>query len=151
MKLRRLVGSGDRIGLLVLPVLVVGLVLNVRYPSAFGVGGPTRALRVASIFVLVPGLAIWLWSAILILTRVPRGQLITAGPFAVVKHPLYTGVALLVLPWVGFLLNSWLGVLLGTVLYLAARIFERREEADLANAFGARWEAYRRRVAIPWL
>ena len=27
---------------------------------------------------------------ILILARVPRGELVTTGPFALVKHPLYT-------------------------------------------------------------
>lgn len=33
------------------------------------------------------------------------------------KHPLYTAVALLVLPWLGFLLNTWLGALVGVVPY----------------------------------
>ena len=32
------------------------------------------------------------------------------------KHPLYTIVALLVLPWIGFLLNTWLGALIGSPL-----------------------------------
>jgi protein-S-isoprenylcysteine O-methyltransferase Ste14 len=34
----------------------------------------------------------------------------------VVKHPLYTGVAFLVLPWLGFLFNSWLGAAIGVIL-----------------------------------
>jgi Isoprenylcysteine carboxyl methyltransferase (ICMT) family. len=47
---------------------------------------------------LIPGVTIWIWSVVLILTKVPRGELITSGPYALVKHPIYTGVALLVLP-----------------------------------------------------
>jgi len=95
MKLKQLVGSGDKIGLLVLPFLVVGLVLNVAFPSVFEVGGPSDALRAISIVVLIPGITIWIWSVVLILTRVPQGELIATGPFALVKHPLYTGVTLL--------------------------------------------------------
>ena len=54
------------------------------------------------------------------------------------------------LPWIGFLLNSWLGLVVGIVLYLAARIIAPEEEADLSERFGARWDAYREAVRIPW-
>ena len=74
---------------------------------------------------LVPGLAMWLWSVILILANVPRGRLITGGPYGWVKHPLYAAAALLVLPWAGFLLDTWLGAAIGAVLYLASRISRR--------------------------
>ena len=150
MNLRQLMGSGERIGLLVLPFLVGGLILNLAFPSVFEVGGPPGWLRLASIAVLIPGFVIWIWSAALILTKVPRGELITTGPYALVKHPLYTDVALLVLPWIGFLLNSWLGVVLGLVLYAGTRIFAPEEEKVLSASFGTRWEAYRRRVLLPW-
>jgi protein-S-isoprenylcysteine O-methyltransferase Ste14 len=151
MQVKRLVGSGDRIGLFVLPFVVVGVVLNVMYPRLFEVGGPPPALRAASTVVLVVGVVAWAWSVVLILTRVPRGQLITTGPFAVVRHPLYTAVALLVLPSIGFLLNTWLGAFLGVVLYITSRVFERDEEAELSRTFGSLWDAYRNSVAIGWL
>lgn len=151
MNLKRLVGSGDRIVLLTLPFLIAGVVLNILRPSLFSVGGPPVALQVLSIVVLVPGVAIWLWSAALILIEVPRQKLITGGPYALVKHPLYTAVALLVLPWFGFLLNTWLGVLVGAVLYVASRIYSPEEERTLSEAFGPAWDEYRRKVRIPWL
>ena len=151
MKLKALVGSGDRIGLLVLPFLVVGVVLNILFPSFFRVGGPPAALLMASIIILVPGVVVWLWSVALILIKVPRGELITGGPFALVKHPLYTGVALLVLPWLGFLLDTWLGAALGLVLYAASRLYSPLEEAKLSQAFGAAWDGYRAAVKLPWL
>ena len=71
--------------------------------------------------------------------------------YALVKHPLYTGVALLVLPWLGFLFNSWLGVLIGMVMYIGSRMFAPAEEAILAKTFGVTWDAYSRKVKIPWL
>jgi len=87
----------------------------------------------------------------LILTKVPRGELITSGPYSLVKHPLYTGVALLVLPWIGFLFNTWLGALIGVVLYVGSRMFAGGEEAVLSETFGTAWDRYRRSVKIPWL
>ena len=68
-----------------------------------------------------------------------------------IKHPIYTGVALFVLPWLGFLLNTWLGLLVGVVLYIGCRIFAPEEEKAMSKAFGAAWDEYSKRVAIPWL
>lgn len=151
MDIKQLVGSGDRIGLVTAPVIVIGVIANVLAPEVFSVGGPPEALRLASVAVVVVGLVVWLWSVVLILTRVPRHELITSGPYAVVRHPLYTGVGLLVLPWAGFLLNTWLGLLIGVVLYAASRVFAPREEAELAQSFGAAWQRYRARVLLPWV
>ncbi len=151
MKLKELVGSGDKIGLLVLPFLVVGLVLNIMFPSLFSVGGPSTALKVISIILLIPGVIIWIWSVVLILTKASQKKLITNGPYSFVKHPLYTGVSLLVFPWLGFLLNTWLGLLIGIVLYLGSRMYAPEEEKTLSKAFGATWDEYSRQVKIPWL
>jgi len=149
--LKRLVGSGDKIGLVAFPFLVVGVVLNVVYPSAFDVGGPPTALRVISYVALIAGVTIWVWSVVLILVKVPKGELITSGPFRLVKHPLYTGVAVLVLPWLGFLFNTWLGAAIGAILYLGSRRFAPEEEAELSETFGPEWDDYCRTVKIPWL
>jgi protein-S-isoprenylcysteine O-methyltransferase Ste14 len=146
-----LIGSGDKIGLFILPFLLVGLLLNVVYPSAFDVGGPSIALRVVSIIVLIAGLTTWIWSAALILIKVPRRELITNGPYSLVKHPLYTGVALLVLPWIGFIFNTRLGAMIGIVLYIGSRIFAPAEEAGLSKTFGDKWHEYCNTVKLPWL
>ena len=146
-----LIGSGDRIGAFILPFLLVGAALNIVFTEAFSVGGPPPWLQAVSAVVLAVGVAVWAWSVLLILTKVRAGDLVTTGPYALVKHPLYTSVALLVLPWVGFLLDTWLGALIGIALYAASWLFAPAEEADLADRFGPRWDAYCRRVKIPWL
>lgn len=151
MELKALVGSGEKIGLFMAPILIIGLVLNIIYPSLFSIGGPSRTLAAISIIVLVPGLVIWIWSVILIATKVPKKELITNGPFSLVKHPLYTGVPLLVLPWVGFLCDTWLGLLVGAALYVASRKYSPDEEKQLSETYGAAWDDYCNKVKIPWL
>jgi len=127
------------------------LVLNILAPSVFDVGGPSAVLKAVSIIMLIPGVTIWAWSVILVLTKVPKKELITNGPYALVKHPIYTGVSLLVLPWAGFLFNTWLGTVIGAVLYIGSRIYAPEEEENLSKTFGAAWAEYRKKVKIPWL
>ena len=151
MDLKLLVGSGDKVILFVLPFLAIGLTLNIAYPAFFEVGGPPDALRAVSIVLSIAGVVIWLWAAALVATKVPRGELITNGPFALVKHPIYTGVALLVIPFLGFLLNSWLGIVVGAAMYIGSRRFAPAEEERMSQEFGPAWDQYCRAVKIPWL
>ena len=151
LRLGALIGSGDRIGAFVLPFVLAGVALNIVFPGAFSIGGPPPWLQVVSAFVLAVGVVVWAWSVLLIMTKVRAGELVTTGPYSLVKHPLYTSVALLVLPWLGFLLDTWLGALIGIALYVASRLFAPAEEADLAARFGPEWDAYRHRVKVPWL
>lgn len=71
-------------------------------------------------------------------------QLITRGPYAYVRHPMYAGLTLAVLG--GLLLyQTWTMVAL-LLLPLGLRRRARREEQVLAAEFGAAWQAYCRRV-----
>ena len=151
LRLGALIGSGDRIAAFVLPFVLAGAALNIVSPEVFSVGGPPLWLRAVSALVLGVGAVIWAWSVLLILTKVRAGQLVRTGPYSLVKHPLYTSVALLVLPWLGFLLDTWLGALIGIALYVASRLFAPAEEAELVDRFGPEWDAYCRRVKVPWL
>ena len=73
------------------------------------------------------------------------------GPYVLVKHPLYTGASFLVLPALGFLLNNWLGLLFGIILYIATRIYRPEEEKRMKKEFGEKYEKYSKGVLLPWL
>jgi protein-S-isoprenylcysteine O-methyltransferase Ste14 len=151
LPLQLLIGSGDKILLFTLPFLLVGVLLNALFRSSFEVGGPPLGLGVLAAVVLIVGATDWAWCITLIVRKVPRGELITTGPYSIVKHPLYAGVALLVLPWIGFLCDTWLGAMVGAAMYFGSRIFAPAEETKLATTFGARWDEYRNAVKLPWL
>ena len=150
MNLKALVGSGDRVMGLWLPFAVIGIGANIVWPAVFRMrfGGAGLA---AGFAVLAVGLPLWITSIVQVLTIVPKGRLITTGPFALMLHPLYTSVALLVIPGVGLVLDTWVGFALGAVLYLSSRLSSPREEDELSERFGAEYEAYRKRVILPWL
>jgi len=151
VKLKALIGSGDRIGKTVLPALVACIAANVLWPEMFSVRGQSAGLQAAAWVILAAGVVVWAWSVGLILIRVPRHELITSGPFALVKHPLYTGVSLLLIPALGIVLGTWLGVVLGVVMYIASRRHAPAEERALAEELGAEWDEYASSVKLPWL
>jgi len=151
MDLDLLIGSGRKIIKFLLPFIVVGIIVNILYPDFFTVGGPSDSLHWISIVFLIAGVVNWLWSAILIAIKVPKKELITKGPFSIVKHPLYVGIAFLVLPWIGFLLNTWLGLLLGLALYVGSKLYSHEEEKTLSSLFGKKWDDYCKRVLFPWV
>jgi hypothetical protein len=53
MKLKPLVGSGDKIGLFAAPFLIVGLILNILFPSLFSVGGPQPRMMNACKYLVI--------------------------------------------------------------------------------------------------
>ena len=150
MALRKLMGAGDRIMLFTLPFALAGVGSNLLWPSAFRTGLGTAGL-VAGIVFLAVGVPLWLGSVIQILINVPRGKLIMTGGFALVRHPLYLAVALLVIPGCGLVLDSWMGFGIGAAMYLAVRLFAVQEEKELAASFPQEYPAYRAKVLLPWL
>jgi len=115
MKLKLLVGSGDRIISLDLPFIAVGIAANIICPKLFELGFATGGL-VAGIILLVIGVPVWLSGVALVLINVPKKKLITTGPFAVIPHPMYTALALLVVPGLGLLFGTWVGAGIGAML-----------------------------------
>jgi protein-S-isoprenylcysteine O-methyltransferase Ste14 len=150
MKLKKLIGAGDQIMGFTLPFAVAGIILNMLYPEVFEVkmGQPGKFL---GLLLLILGVPLWLTSAVQVLLYVPRNKLITTGPFAIALHPLYTSVALLVIPGVGLLLDTWVGLEIGIVLYGFSRHFSVREDRSLEEAFADEYRAYRSKVLLPWL
>lgn len=150
MMIKALVGSGDRIVGVTLPFAAVGIAANVVWPAVFATGFGRGGL-IAGIVLVAIGGPLWLVSVAQVLIVVPRAKLITAGPYALMLHPLYTSVAVFVIPGVGLIAGSWVGFAIGAVLYLASRLYAPQEERELSAHFGSEYEAYRAKVRFPWI
>jgi protein-S-isoprenylcysteine O-methyltransferase Ste14 len=72
--------------------------------------------------------------------------LVTTGPFAITRNPMYLGLTLLLLAWAVILSAPW--TLLGPVAFvlLITRFQIIPEERAMLAKFGAAYEEYRRRV-----
>lgn len=111
------------------------------------------------IFLYFPGLALVLWGRLALGKNyfVSTGmgaqlfadqQLVTSGPYALVRHPMYAGLALAA--WGALLIYfTWTTVyfsVFAPMLFLRAR----REEQALAAEFGEQWQEYCKRVPAFW-
>ena len=105
-----------------------------------------------ALFVAFPGigLAIWAWFRIGLRkvrihpTATELTVLVTGGPYGVVRHPMYTGLlwftaALLVDPWQGWRMASWIALL--AVLYVKSMCEEQSMLEQIPD-----YESYRQRV-----
>jgi protein-S-isoprenylcysteine O-methyltransferase Ste14 len=90
------------------------------------------------------------WSAIVTLKQ--DHELVTSGPYALVRHPIYTG---LLSGFLGsaFALGRWSGLLAVAIVYLALLRKYRLEERWMRERFGMAYDAYRARVKalVPFL
>ena len=148
--LKLLTGSGDKMAPFIWPFAILCFVLYIIFPSLFSIP-KSNLLTIFGLILFILGLIVCIWSQILILIKVPKKQLITNGPYTLVKHPLYTAVSLLVLPGLGFLIDIWLVLLFGLILYIITRIYRPEEEKRMKKEFGGKYEKYSKSVLLPWL
>jgi protein-S-isoprenylcysteine O-methyltransferase Ste14 len=90
------------------------------------------------------------WSAIVTIKE--DHELVTTGPYALVRHPIYTGLLLGFLGW-ATAVDRWRGPLAVVIVYLALWRKYRLEERWMRERFGAAYDAYRTRVKalVPFL
>jgi len=150
MNIKQLAGTGDKIIGFTLPFALAGIILNVLYPQWFKMDSGLTGVIIGAVL-LVLGIPFWLISVVQILKYVPQNKLITKGPFSVLLHPIYTSIALLVIPGLTLVFDTWLGFLIGAILYIISRIFRGREEKKLETLFMGEYEKYRSKVIIRWL
>lgn len=106
------------------------------------------------------GTAVGLWARAALGARwslVPRAGreagLVTWGPFARVRHPVYLGV-LAILAGVAVAFANWVALLVCLLLVVPALLWRAKvEEALLADVFGEEYRLYRRRtkMLIPYV
>jgi protein-S-isoprenylcysteine O-methyltransferase Ste14 len=81
-----------------------------------------------------------------LITIRPASTLVTSGPYAVTRNPMYVSLALLTIAF-GLFLNTWWTVLLLVPTLLIVQQFVIvPEERYLRRQFGVEYEAYTRRV-----
>ena len=90
------------------------------------------------------------WSAIVTLKQ--DHELVTSGPYALVRHPIYTGLLLGFLGW-AISVDRWRGLLAVAIVFLALLRKYRLEERWMRERFGVAYDAYRARVKalVPFL
>ena len=117
--------------------------LSARFVPSF------RSIQIAAIMVTCLGTALCIWARFILgenwsarVTRKVGHELVRTGPYAYVRHPIYTGLTLAMLGTATFV-GEW-RALLGVGIAVTGEILKaRREEQFMIAEFGATYEQYR--------
>ncbi len=155
--------SGSWTGLLRSPLFYVlasliyfGLCWLLWHPLPLTLSLPVRVIAlIGGCLLFFPGLALVLWGRLTLgkqyFVSTTQGallyaghRLVTSGPYAWIRHPIYTGILLVGLGGLLIYLN-WTFVLIA-LHFPGLTLRARREEEALKAEFGADWEDYCRRT-----
>lgn len=110
-------------------------------------------ISVWSAVLFIPGLLIRFWAAGFIgptsrNRQITTDHLATRGPYALARHPLYIGNALLVAAGLVLLRPHWILIVLTSVGFVALYVLlARAEEKHLSLKHGKEYDEYRQRVS----
>lgn len=109
----------------------------------------------ATFTILLAAASVWLLASAVrtlgkqwaVAARLVEGhKLITAGPYAYVRNPIYTGMLGMLIA-TGLAMEHWVATIVAVIIFFVGLVIRvRTEEKLLRSAFGAEFEDYARRV-----
>jgi len=142
-----LFGCGPKLALICLPYVILSLIVIYKYPEFLDL----RFLdffyvKVFGFVWLGLGTIYWMYSAIFFLKYFKPGNLITQGPFALCRNPIYSSIIVFIIPSLALIFYSGLVFSIALVLYLGFRISIHGETNVLRRIFGEEYEIYEKSV-----
>lgn len=143
------------------PLLLAALLLFAPWPELLRgyFMTPSAATFATGTALLAAGLVFAVWARIVLgrnwsgtVTLKHDHELVRRGPYAWVRHPIYTGL-LAAFAGTAIALAQWRGILTTVIVFVALWRKLRIEERWMGEMFGAAYARYRREVAalIPFL
>ncbi len=140
-----------------LSAVILGLIVDVNMPLPWISGifetvlqGIGAVLAIGALGLDVIAVQTFREHQTTILPNKGASNLITSGPFAWSRNPIYVGNTLLVLGAGLFFGKLWLIILAPIAALITQKLAIEREERHLAAKFGAAWDDYAKRVRS-WL
>ena len=142
-----LFGCGPKLALVCLPYVILSLIVMYKYPGFLELKFLNLHLvRVLGFVWLVLGVIFWFYSAIFFLKYFKPGKLITKGPFALCRNPIYSSIIVFIIPSLALIFHSGLTFTISLVLYIGFVISIHGEVIVLRRIFGEEYEEYEKSV-----
>ena len=153
---KRSIGRGRGLGPRVVAAVAVGLLI--RGTGTSGLEVHSIAIGAIGAGLFAAGLAIAIWARVILgrnwgmpTTQRLEPELITAGPYSLVRHPIYSGILLAVLGTA--LVTNLIALVVALVLCVYFVWAARVEERNMTVAFPTAYPPYRdqTRMLIPFI
>jgi protein-S-isoprenylcysteine O-methyltransferase Ste14 len=114
----------------------------------------SRVVDLAAVAITAAGVALAIWARLCLggnwsgtVTLKESHELIRRGPYARIRHPIYTGFDL-AFAGTALAVGQWRGAVAFAFVLVLHALKARKEEAWLAKEFGADFEQHRRRTGM---
>lgn len=142
-----LFGCGPKLALLCLPYILLALIIMIKYPEFLDLRFIDLLLfKVLGIVWLGLGLFFWVYSALYFLKYFEPGKLITKGPFALCRNPIYSSIIVFIIPSLSIIFHSGLTLSIALVLYIGFKISIHGEANVLRKIFAEEYNEYEKFV-----
>lgn len=142
-----LFGCGPKLALICFPYIALSLVMMFKNPGFLDLAFIDSVIfKVAGLLWLSIGLIFWAFSAIYFLKNFKPGTLITKGPFALCRNPIYSSIIVFIIPALAIIFHSGLTLSIALVLYIGFKISIHGETIILRRIFGDEYTMYENSV-----
>jgi protein-S-isoprenylcysteine O-methyltransferase Ste14 len=140
-------GAGPKIASATVVAAAVAGIASYEYPLVCLVPELRYQAVAAFAWLLIAiGVVMWLAGAVTVMRAYNRDELVTSGVYTAVRHPMYAGWIMLILPGLTLLTTAWPLLLAPLVAYAVFKQSIHREDEYLAKRFGRGYVDYRARV-----
>jgi protein-S-isoprenylcysteine O-methyltransferase Ste14 len=142
-----LFGCGPKLALVCLPYVILSLVVLFKYPEFFDLKFlDSPLIKVLGFIWLGLGIILWIYSAVFFLKNFKPGKLLTHGPFALCRNPIYSSIIIFIIPSLAITFHSGLIFTISLVLYIGFKISIHGEANLLRRIFNEEYEIYEKSV-----
>lgn len=142
-----LFGCGPRLALICLPYVILSIIVMYKYPEFFNLRFLALTyVKISGFILLGLGVIYWIYSAYFFLKYFKPGSLITKGPFALCRNPIYSSIIVFIIPSLALILHSGLIFSISIVLYIGFKISIHGEIIVLRRIFGEEYGKYEKSV-----
>ncbi|MFW9900612.1 MAG: methyltransferase family protein [Candidatus Thorarchaeota archaeon] len=141
-----LVGIGPKILISICPFFVLFGILSSIYYPLFQIPINHYVLVIIGLILILVGIYVFIYTERILSASYGSSELITTKTYAYVRHPMYASWGLATLPGIFFLFNSWILFIILVVYYILVRIYLGKEERNLLEKYGIKYEHYKKHV-----
>ena len=136
-------GIGPEFSIITVICGVLASWLTHIYPQLVIRGIPFWVFLVTGSVLVIKGVIDYIRALCIFNKAYQAKKLITYGPYAKVRHPIYAAWIIFICPGVVLLFRSWPMLLLPVIAYLSFKISIHREDSYLQDKFGQEYLDYR--------
>lgn len=144
MKKMNFFGIGPKIAIVLLPWLAISIIISSIFKGTFSFShNAAHLILICGIILMGFGLAFYFSTVKMLLKGLNETKLMTRGAFSLCQNPLYSSIALFIIPALSLMLNSWLVLTTSLVGYIMFRIHIKLEYKELEKFFGQEYLEYK--------